>query len=66
MYIHLSLYIYIYIYIYIYMYIVGRHHLSNANCLIRPRLFYACSVVSRIAILATLIATFEEQPALDK
>ena len=30
---------------------VGRHYLSNAACLIRPRLVYACFVVSRISII---------------
>ena len=34
---------------------------SDATCLMRPRLFYVCAfVVSRIAILSYLFATFEE------
>ena len=33
---------------------IGWHYLSNATCLIRPHLFYACLVVSRITTLAWL------------
>ena len=29
---------------------LGWHYLSNATCLIWPRLFHACFVVSRIAV----------------
>ena len=40
----------------------GWHYLSNATCLMRPHLFYAGFVVSRITILyfATVFDTFEE------
>ena len=30
--------------------VIGWRHLSNATCLMRPRLFYACFVVSGITI----------------
>ena len=36
----------------------GRHYLSNATCLRRPRLLHACLVVSRIAILCNIIRHF--------
>ena len=50
---------------------LGWHYLSNASCLIRPRLFYACFVVSRIAILCYIIChywrnTVFRQVVLDK
>ena len=31
------------------------HYLSKTTCLIRPRLFYACFVVSRITITCDII-----------
>ena len=34
---------------------LGWHHLSNAICLMRPHLFYACFVMSRIAIFNYMI-----------
>ena len=34
---------------------IGWHYLSNAACLIRPRLFYALSVVSRTIINCYMI-----------
>ena len=30
---------------------IGWHYLSNATCLIRPRLFYALFIVSRIIMI---------------
>ena len=45
---------------------LGWHYLSNATCLIRPRLVYACSVVSRITIHCQHIRHFWRTPALDK
>ena len=44
-YIYIHMCIYIYIYIYMSCRAIGWHYLSNATCLIRPRLFYACFVV---------------------
>ena len=35
--------------------VFGWHYLSNATCLIRPRLFYACFGVSRITIRCFII-----------
>ena len=58
-YIHMYIYIYIYIYTHVHVYsdlaracpdcgqipaLLRWHHLSNATCLIRPRLFRACVV----------------------
>ena len=41
-------------------YIFGRHYLSNATCLVRPRLLYACFVVSRTTIACYIVdATFD-------
>ena len=37
---------------------LGRHHLSNATCLIRPHVFYALFVVSRITIICYMIRHF--------
>ena len=34
---------------------IGRHYLSNATCLIRPHLFYACFAASRITIIRYII-----------
>ena len=36
----------------------GRRYLSNATCLMRPCLFYACFVVSRITIICYTIRHF--------
>ena len=36
----------------------GRHYLSNATCLIRPHLFFACFVASRITITCYMIRHF--------
>ena len=36
----------------------GWHYLSNATCLIRPRLFYVLFVVSRIALICYIIRYF--------
>ena len=44
----------------------GWHCLSNATCLIRPPLFYACYVVSRNAILCYFIRNFWRKHVLDK
>ena len=69
MYIHIYRYIYIYVYMYIYIYIyihicmlrLGWHYLSDATCLMRPRVFhYVCFVVSRITIMCCIIHHFEE------
>ena len=38
--------------------VLGWHYLTNATCLIRPRLFYGCFVVSRIAIIRYVIRHF--------
>ena len=45
---------------------VGRHYLSNATCLMRPRSFSAFFVVSRIIIICQTIRNFSRNPALDK
>ena len=38
---------------------LGWHYLSNATCLIRPRMFYMCFfVVSRITIICHMIRHF--------
>ena len=37
---------------------IGRHCLSNATCLIRPHLFYALLIVSRITIVCNIIRRF--------
>ena len=37
---------------------LGWHYLSNATCLIRPHLFHALSVVSRITIVCQTIRHF--------
>ena len=66
MYVYVYIHICIYIYIYIYSPAVGRHCLSNATCLTRPRLFYASFIMSRIAIVCQLIRPFWRTPALDK
>ena len=54
-----TIYVYIYIYIYIVqtasLAIVGWRYLSNATCRMRPSLFYAFVVVSRIAIICEII-----------
>ena len=34
---------------------IGWHYLSNDTCLIRPPLFYVCFVVSRIAIICSIL-----------
>ena len=34
---------------------LGRRYLSDATCLIRPHLFYACFVVSRITIICYIV-----------
>ena len=36
----------------------GWHYLSNATCPMRPHLFYACFVVSRIAIICYILRHF--------
>ena len=36
----------------------GWHYWSNATCLIRPHLFYACFVVSRITIICHILRNF--------
>ena len=46
--------------------ITGWHYLSNATCLVRPRLFYACFVVSRTTIIRYMILHFSRTPVLDK
>ena len=46
--------------------IIGWHYLSNATCLMRPRLFYVRFVVSRITILCYIVRHVWRQPALDK
>ena len=43
----------------------GWHYLSNATCLTRPRLFYACFVVSGIAKTCYIFRHFRRTPALD-
>ena len=43
------------IYLSLYIYNTGWHYLSNATCPIRPRLFHACFVESRITILCHMI-----------
>ena len=46
---------------------IGWHYLSNATCWIRPHLFYACLVVSRITIICyILIRRFWRRSARDK
>ena len=74
----LSLSIYTYVYIYIYTHThtywykssceahIGWHNLSNAACPMRPRLFYALFVVSRITIICYVIRRFWRKHALDK
>ena len=37
---------------------LGRHYLSNATCLIRPHLFYALFMVSRITTICKSIRNF--------
>ena len=36
----------------------GRHYLSNATCLIRPRALYALFVVSRITVICKSVRRF--------
>ena len=45
---------------------LGWHYLSNATCLMQPRLFYAFLVVSRITIICHILRHFWRTPALDK
>ena len=44
----------------------GWHYLSDATCLIRPRLFYALFIVSRITTLCQIIRNVWRTHALDK
>ena len=37
---------------------LGKHYLSNATCLMRPRLFYAPCVVSRTIIICHALRHF--------
>ena len=45
---------------------LGRHYLSNATCLTRPRLFNACFVASRITIICQNVRHCWRTPALDE
>ena len=44
----------------------GWRHLSNATCLTRPHVFYACFVVSRITAFRYMIRHVWRTPASDK
>ena len=44
----------------------GWHYLSNATRLMRPRLFYACFVVSRTTTICYIIRHFWRKTVLDK
>ena len=74
---YMCVYIYIYTYIHVHNLYVhtklcvcnitfGWHYLSNATCLIRPRVFYACFVVSGSTTTCCIIRHFEETCCLDK
>ena len=39
---------------------LGWHHLSDAACLVQPRLFYACFVLSRTIIICYIARHFEK------
>ena len=45
---------------------LGWHYLSNAACLMPPRLCYACFVVTGITITCYILSHFWRKPALDK
>ena len=45
---------------------LGWHYLSNAACPIRPRLVYACFVVSRTTISCYIMRRVSRKPALDE
>ena len=46
--------------------LLGWHYLSNATCLIRPHVFYALFIVSRIIIICYIIRHCRRTHALDK
>ena len=45
---------------------LGWHCLSKATCLIRPHLFYACFVVSRLTMICYILRHVWRKPALYK
>ena len=46
--------------------LIGWHHMSDATCLMRPLLFYAFLVVSRITIIRYTVLHCRRNHALDK